>query len=214
MGTHILFLFIGEQRQLLTVHTDLLHTATKTYLNDRFARDQVCWLQEEDASTAELWRSFLYTGCIFSSDETTDQDTRDYGRAESHADGEWTKLAHCYFFAKVVRDEAFGNAAVTALIEKVKETERFPTGLAGEVYTYTQTGDKLRALIVDLHVWLGAGTCLVAPHEDAEGPVEFLQDVIAEMAEAGGKAREDGERLWESDPCAYHEHRVTSRCGT
>ena len=112
-----------------------------------------------------------------------------------------------------MRDEVFANAAVTALIEKVKESEHFPTGLAGGVYAYTQAGDKLRALIVDLHVWLEAGTCLVALHEDAEGPVEFLQDVTAEMAEAGGQVPEDGEKLWESDPCACHEHRVTARCG-
>lgn len=209
MGTHILFLFVGEERHLLTLHSEILPPATKAYLTTRFAAEQVCWIREEDATTANLWRAYLYTGKVFSNDEISDQDERDYGRAESHADGEWTKLAHAYFLGQTLRDEDFANASIKALIEKVKVTERFPTGIAGEVYTYTEPGDKLRCLVVDLHVWMGEGRCLVEPHEDAEGPVEFLRDVIAEMAEAN----EGGERLWETEGCAYHEHRFTGRCG-
>jgi hypothetical protein len=33
--------------------------------------------------------------------------------------------------------------------------DRSPTGLATEVYAHTTQGDKLRALLVDLHVWKG-----------------------------------------------------------
>lgn len=163
--------------------------------------------------TAELWRSFLYTGRIFSDDEAADQDEPDDGDEESHADGEWSKLAHAYFFAQSIRDERFANAAITALIEKVKAAERFPTGIAGEVYTFTKPADKLRCLVVDLHVWKEEGGCLRAPHEDAAGPLEFMRDVIAEMAEADGAWKEEGERLLERDACAYHTHTETERCG-
>jgi hypothetical protein len=33
--------------------------------------------------------------------------------------------------------------------------DRYPTGIATEVYNYTAPGDKLRSLVVDLHVWRG-----------------------------------------------------------
>lgn len=143
---------MGEPYQLLTVHTNLLPEATKAYLNTRFYAEQVCWLREEDPTIANLWRLYLYTGSILSDNEAADQDPPDTGNEDTNADGEWTELAHAYLFGRKVQDEGFANACVTALIEKVQETEHFPTGIASEVYACTRPGDRLRNLLVDLHV--------------------------------------------------------------
>lgn len=185
---------------------------TKDYLNNRFAMEQVCWLREEDPSIASLWRLYLYTGHIFSDDKATDQEVPDTGDEESHADGEWTKLAHAYLFGRKVQDEGFANACVTALIEKVQESERFPTGIAGEVYKYTSPGDKLRKLLVHLHVCVGRGECLKPPHEDADAPMEFHRNVRGELRRAGDAVHGEHVPLWETDRCAYHTHVSTRIC--
>jgi hypothetical protein len=41
--------------------------------------------------------------------------------------------------------------------------QRYPTGLANEVYSHTVHGDRLRALLVDLRVWKGKGAILKKP---------------------------------------------------
>ena len=207
----MLFLFAGEDHQLFTLHTELLPAATKSYLCERFAAQQFCWLREHDAGTVQLYRLFLYTSKIHSINEEMDQDTVDDGQAESHEDAEWTKLAHAYLLGRTIRDEAFANACVTAIIEKVKATERFPTGIASEVYANTLSRDSLRRLLVDLHVWTGEGKCVLPPHEDADGPRTFLRDVRLELRKTR-RLREEQEAPWEVDRCAYHVHEETKKC--
>lgn len=211
LGAHIFFLFVGETHQLLTVHSDLLAGSTKTYLNTRFYEGQVCWLPEVDPSIADLWRLYLYTGNVFSQDEAIDQDTADTGD-ESHADGEWSKLAQAYLLGRKIQDDGFLDACVSALIAKVQDTGRFPTGIAGEVYMGTAPGDKLRKLIVDLHVYMGECECLREPHEDARGPKAFLRDVQREKRRASDILRRPRVQPWESDPCMYHVHGEMTWC--
>jgi hypothetical protein len=113
-----------------------------------------------------------------------------------------------------VRDERFANASIDAIIEKMTVSERYPTGIASEVYQHTNTGDNLRELLVDVHVWQGQGTWVKAPHDDATGPMEFLHDVIQGLATAGGDIyEEDAEVPWQEAPCLYyHVYEVTGRC--
>ena len=131
-----------------------------------------------------------------------------------HADAEWTRLAHCYLFGLSLKDEAFTNASIDAIIEKMVISDRYPTGIASEVYQFTPTGDNLRELLVDVHVWKGRGTWVKAPHDDATGPMEFLQDVIGGLGTAGPEIHEaDAEMPWEEAPCAYyHVHEATGQC--
>ena len=160
----------------------------------------------------KIYQTYLYTGRIASIGER-DQERPDNHRAEIHNDAEWTRLVHCYLFGTTVRDEAFANAAITAIIEKVKETDRFPSGVATEVYEYTEQGDRLRRLIVDLHVWFGKGSCIRRSHQDADGPREFLQDVVQGLAVAGPDVYDPEIGMpWELR-CAYHLHNHTQRCG-
>lgn len=114
-----------------------------------------------------------------------------------------------------VKDERFANASTTAIIEKMKELDWYLTGIASEVYQYTQPDDKLRQLLVDLHVWKGQGSWIKPPHGDADAPKEFLQDVIAGLTRVGSDMYEaDAEMPWEVDGCAYHTHARGEPCKT
>jgi len=112
-----------------------------------------------------------------------------------------------------VKDERFANAAVSALIEKMTESDRYPTGIASEVYACTPRDDNLRRFIVDLHVYKGQGSWIRAPHGDADAPREFIQDVINGLAVAGSSIYEDDVQMpWDRGICEYHKHTVTPRC--
>ena len=142
----------------------------------------------------------------------SDQERPDNGRREAHSDAEWTKLAHCYFFGKTVKDQRFANASITALIEKMQEIDRYPTGLASEVYQFTSKCDGLRQLIIDVHVWKGLGSWVKAPHDDATALVEFLQDVIKALAAEGANIQDpDAEMPWHVK-CAYDVHGSAEVC--
>ena len=197
----------------MTVHSGLLPDSTKAYIAERNTGEPLYQLPEEDVTVFRIYRLFLYTGTIFSFTEN-DQDQPDNGRHVVHADAEWTRLAHCYLFAIAVRDERFANASIDALIEKMTVADRYPTGIASEIYQNTTANDNLRELLVDVHVWQGQGRWVKAPHDDATGPVEFLQDVIQGLATAGGDIYQaDAEVPWQEAPCLYyHVHEATGRC--
>lgn len=162
-GTHILFLFTGEQRDLITIHSALLPDETIAYIQEVNQGQLVFQLPDENIEIVEIYQTFLYTGRIPSIGDN-EQDWRDNGRATIYNDAEWTRLAHCYFLGVDLKDEKFANACLTAIIETVTDTDRFPSGVATEVYEFTQAGDRLRRLIVDLHVWFGKGLCIRHPH--------------------------------------------------
>lgn len=152
-----------------------------------------------------MYRLFLYTGRVTTIGRE-DQDASDDGRSEAHSDAEWTKLAHCYLLGKSIRDQKFANASITAITEKMDETDRYPTGLASEVYAFTTKGDNLRQLIVDVHVWKGLGQWIRAPHDDTDGPAEFMQDVLNSMATEGASIHEEDVTMPWDVQCAYHVH--------
>ena len=208
----MLFLFLGPQRELVTIHSDLIPESTKAYINERSQGQQAYQLPDEPVEIFQIYRLFLYTGGIFSV-SARDQDQPDNGRSKVHDDSEWTKLAYCYLFGLTVRDEKFANASISAIIEKMIEVDRYPTGIASEVYDLTKDGDELRKLLTDIHVWRGQGTWLKPPHGDADAPKEFLQDVITGLVKAGSELYEDVAMPWVKNGCVYHSHQVTDRCG-
>ena len=208
----MLFIFVGQDHELVTLHTDLLPEATKAYINTRSTGQQVYQLPDEEVTIFRIYRLFLYSGNICSI-TTGDQLRQDNGRTQAHYDAEWTRLAHCYLFGMTVGDEKFANASIDAIIEKMADTDRYPTGIASEVYQFTSEGDNLRELLVDVHVWKGLGKWVRKPHDDAEGPMEFLQDVIQGLATAGEKIYDpEADMPWEGGTCYYHVHEVTGMC--
>ena len=213
LGNHVLFIFVGERRELVNNYSDLLPDPTKAYIAERSQGRAFYQLPEEAPDIVQMYRSFLYSCRIVSISEG-DIERPDNGRTATHNDAEWTKLAHAYLFGVTVKDERFANAYISAIIENVTETLRFPSGIATEVYQFTQSGDNLRKLIVDLHVWSGKGTSIQRPREDADGPKEILQDVTGGLAAAGARFHDpDMQMPWTLDECAYHSHDGTGRCG-
>ena len=165
----------------------------------------------ENPAIVNIYRLFLYKDLIFSQ-SAGDQDVEDDGESEAHNDAEWSRLAHRYFFGNTVKDERFANASIDAMIDKMEEVDRYPTGIASEVYTYTEPGDKLRQVIVDVHVWKGLSTWIKPPHDDANGPKDFFQDVVQGMQAAGVNLYDENAPMpWDSQ-CAYHSHALTSKC--
>lgn len=121
--THVLFIFVGQERKLITLHTDLLPDSTKTYLEQRGLQAGCYELYDESVEIVQLYRLFLYTGQLFSIG-TSDQDTVDNGRAKAHSDAEWVRLAHCYLLGLTLSDERFANVAVDGIVEKLKDSVR------------------------------------------------------------------------------------------
>ena len=61
--------------------------------------------------------------------------------------------------------------------------------------------------------FLGLGTWISPPHEDAFRPGDFLQDVNDGMAAAAVLLQEDDVPMpWEHDVCQYHKHDFTVKC--
>ena len=197
---------------MITVHYDLLPEATKAYIEEQNAGQHIYQLPDDDIDTVQIYRSFLYNGHIYSIREASENRSGN-STQRVHVDGEWTKLAHCYIFAVTVHDEKFANACVTAIVEKMAAIDWYPTGIANEVYSFTNGGDNLRKLLVDVHVYKGLGQWVRPPHDDANGPVEFLQDVISGLAAVWSEVYEEDVMMpWEENVCAYHSHQVTFRC--
>lgn len=206
-------MFIGAERDLITIHTDLLPDTTKTYIAERNIGNPIFQLPSEDVTMFQIYRLFLYTGIVYSI-TNDDQDSPDDGHCVVHADAEWARLAQCYLLASVVKDERFANAAIDAIVEKMTISDRYPTGLASEVYQGTSKGDNLRKLLVDVHLWKGLGTWLGAPHDDSSGPTEFKQEVYTLYRAASTEIfYEDAEMPWEESTCLhYHVHENTAPC--
>ena len=216
IGNHMLFLFVGIAQELITIHSDLFPQRTQQYIINQTAGLQTYQLPNEDPHIFRIYRTFLYDGFLDTVSSDAERDVlQDNSEGSVVGDVEWMRLAHCYLLGKSVEDERFANAAIDAIVEKGTEGDSWPTGLANEVYNYTSPGDRLRKLIVDIHVWRGVGEWVWAPHDDANGPAEFMRDITLSMGGAGAELYEDDAVMpWEKDLCGeYHEHAGSARCG-
>ncbi|KAK5168059.1 uncharacterized protein LTR77_006627 [Saxophila tyrrhenica] len=213
LANHILMIFVGQSAELVTVHSNLLPDATQAHINQVCAGLPTYQLPGEDPEIFHIYRSWLYDKKLYTIADG-DRELERAGRMSVHKDGEWTRIAHCYLLGVTLKDERFANAALSGMVEKTIAADRYPTGIASDVYAHTSSGDKLRKLIVDFHVWKGLGGWIKAPHDDSNGPVEFIRDVVTSMADAGGHIyREDCEAPWAQDLCGvYHLHEASEKC--
>jgi hypothetical protein len=134
MQTFVLFLHIGPDKTLTSLHKALLPASTLAILDAKAAQQMIqqtpmYFIEDHLPETFEMYRAFLYTGKIFSSNAQVDQDYADNGLDETHDDGEWMRLAHMYLMGLDLDDERFRNAIVDALVEKVAETVCWPFAL-------------------------------------------------------------------------------------
>ncbi|CAK4033519.1 Hypothetical predicted protein [Lecanosticta acicola] len=216
IGNHVLLLFVGAARELITLHTNLLPEITQAYLQARAIAAPFHQLPDESPGTVRIYRDYLYTGKIHSVAENDDTDELGGGITSQ---GEWSCLAQLYLLGIEVRDERFANQVIDSIIDKVEEDadeQHYPTGLANEVWTGTKTGDKLRKLIVDLHIWVGKGHGIdeQGQHDDRNGPMDFKHKVAMGVLK-NRQAIYDSEikAPWEVNACQYHAHLSTQPCG-
>ncbi|KAF2211435.1 hypothetical protein CERZMDRAFT_98320 [Cercospora zeae-maydis SCOH1-5] len=217
LGQHILILFVGPERQLITMHTNLIAASTAHWLYTVPARlNGLIHLVDQDPELVAIWRLYLYTGKVWSQWDG-DFDEADDGEQPVHEDREWHRLMLLYVLARSLRDEAFGNKVLDSIFEKANISDRYPTDLAAEVWEHTTWGDNLRKVIIDLHVWKGQGTGIRESHADRNGPTDFLDRVRTSLTIAGDRVKDAGITLpWanSSNRCAkYHTHHFTHYCG-
>lgn len=165
-----------------------------------------------------LWRDYLYTGKIHSI-TPSNEDVNILGEGMTN-ESEWHLLAQLYFFAVRLHDEKCSNTVISSFIEKVSsdpEEWHYPTGLATEVWASTVENDKLRTLLIDLHIWVGKGAGIdeTGGHEDRFGPQEFKHAVAMGVLKERKKMEMQGVKApWEEDVCRrYHVHVETEMCG-
>ncbi|KAI5369602.1 hypothetical protein Slin15195_G004770 [Septoria linicola] len=216
LAQQILFLFVGPEPQFMTLHTNILPKIVCDYLYTITSRPRgFIHLVDLDPQLFALYRLYLYTGQVWSQWDG-DTDVEDDGQRATHEDCEWHRLMLLYVLAMTLRDETFANKIIDSIVEKVDETDRYPTDLATEVWESTSEGDRLRKLIVDLHVWKGQGTGVRRPHADQDGPDAFLDMVRLGLQRAGHRVSLASiTQPWETagSRCAvYHSHKRTEYC--
>lgn len=136
-------------------------------------------------------------------------------------ESEWHLLAQLYLLTQRLHDEKCSNAVISAFIEKVSSDPdewHYPTGLASEIWSSTEESDKLRTLLVDLHIWVGKGAGIdeASGHEDRFGPREFKHAVAMGVLRERKEMEMQGVKApWEEDVCRrYHVHVETEMCGS
>jgi len=213
----MVFVLLGDgpkaSRETKLFHRNLLMSVSGFFaagLTSSFkeASTGIFELEEEDSATFSVFEQWVYRNQLFIKNPITSSpdlfsDTEDDQQ-------EWECLPRLYTLGERLDAPRFKDAVVSAIIEKVNESKVVPDNWAAYVYQNTVSACALRRLIVDFHVFahqfklLKKGAC-----PDAEEPeMQFVQDAIARMADAGQKvfAVDAGAEMPWSDACAYHEH--------
>ncbi|KAG9638778.1 hypothetical protein KCU64_g13663, partial [Aureobasidium melanogenum] len=216
LGTEMVFVLLGsgpkETRETKVFHRNLLMSVSGFFaagLTSSFkeAETGVFELEEEDPATFTVFEQWVYKDRLFikktASSSSSSPDTED-------DDQEWECLPRLYTLGERLCAPRFKDAVISAVIEKVNESKVIPDTWASYVYQNTVSACALRRLIVDFHVFAHQGKLLKkGACPDVEEPeLEFLQDAVARMVDAGRKvfaADTAGEMPW-VDACAYHEH--------
>lgn len=205
---------IGDEDQKINhgtfvVHKGLLMSTSSLFakgLSGNFIESHtgVFRMPEEDAATFSLFVQWLYFGKLFVK-TTTELATNDQ-------DEEWLHLPRLYTLGERLDAPKFKDAVVSAIIEKVNETEVMPVNWADYVYGNTVSACGLRRLLVDFHVHAHRGNLLQknASPDVKEPSVDFLQDAISRMVEIGSEMFKDVDMPWIVNPCRYHEHEGVS----
>lgn len=166
-------------------------------------------LEEEDSATFSVFEQWVYRNRLFIKKPSTASPSSASSDAEDDQQ-EWECLPRLYTLGERIDAPRFKDAVISAVIEKVNESKVVPDNWATYVYQNTVTACPLRRLIVDFHVFANQGKLLKkGACPDAEEPeMQFLQDAIARMAEAGEKvfAADTGAEMPWRDACVYHEH--------
>ncbi|KAI4722334.1 hypothetical protein E4T48_01382 [Aureobasidium sp. EXF-10727] len=218
LGSEMVVVLLGAGPKHLR-QTKLLHRNLLTSISGFFARGlnsgfresetKVFELEEEDAATFSVFEQWVYKDRLYTK-KASASESASFSDAEDDDDGqEWGFLPRLYTLGERLDAPNFKDAVISAIIEKVAETNVVPDTWASYVYQNTVSGNTLRRLIVDFHVFAHQGRLLSreACPDAVEPEYEFLRDVVQRVAEAGQRVFAVGgvEMPW-GDACLYHEH--------
>jgi hypothetical protein len=163
-------------------------------------------LDDVDASTFAIYVSWLYRAEL--------PVRIDAPGLEGNA--EYLAVARAYVLGDRLRDVAFCDACVDAMIVKAqtKATDGLvwhPVGpVIAYIYNNTMPNSKARKLLVDIYTVSGHSEWLVKwADKDTDLPSDFLFDLTVALMDA--KRASHIKRLFEQ-PCEYHEHKEEKSC--
>ncbi|KAI4725118.1 hypothetical protein E4T49_07127 [Aureobasidium sp. EXF-10728] len=199
LGSEMVVVLLGAGPKHLR-QTKLLHRNLLTSISGFFARGlnsgfresetKVFELVEEDAATFSVFEQWVYKDRLFIK-KASASESASFSDAEDDDDGqEWESLPRLYTLGERLDAPNFKDAVISAIIEKVAETNVVPDTWASYVYQNTVSGNTLRRLIVDFHVFAHQGRLLgkEACPDAVEPEYEFLRDVVQRVAEVGQRA--------------------------
>ncbi|KAH6637814.1 hypothetical protein C7974DRAFT_148983 [Boeremia exigua] len=178
--------FVGKAQQKFVVHQSLLTGRSPFFdkaLNGRWAEadERAVKLHEDEPTVFAVYVHLLYTDKIAVSPTL-------FGTTTGDVDGERKILAKLYILAEKVQDVETKNKTMAALMGTLRDQvggKRVSLSLrfVQTIYNGTPNGSMARKLIVDSFVEQGTGTPfrLGGRMEDAVWPVEFMQELLAEV---------------------------------
>jgi hypothetical protein len=211
----MVFVLLGNgpkaNRETKIFHKNLLMSVSgffATGLTSSFkeAETGVFELGEEDSATFSVFELWVYKDRLFIKKAIASPSSSSDAEDDHQ---EWECLPRLYTLGERLDAPRFKDAVISAIIEKVNESDMIPDNWATYVYQNTVSACTLRRLIVDFHVFAHQGKLLKkgACPDAQEIEFEFLQDAMERMSEAGQSVFgvDAAEMPW-SDACVYHEH--------
>ena len=156
----------------------------------------------------EDFHSFLYTGRIYSGDES---ETKSPGY-----DKEWWRLEHSWILGEVLLSGAFKDAVIDAIIHKIAVTKNWPITMYSAIYPHASDTSPIKKLMVDIvvHRWSKKDVSALKTQHNPALKAKFLQDVVVALFEvrASSKAEHTKSPITLNSGCTYHEHEADKPC--
>lgn len=159
------------------------------------AQERIIPLPEDDPVIFSVYQKWLYAGLIHTRPNSI----------PSKTDDEYNMLVKAYIFGEKIMDSTFKDSVADAIVEKLRFTHRFDTGLTGLVFENTLPTSPLRRLWLDAYYnfgspeWLNAS--LVGDTINSEFMVEFSRYQMQFRAKSGAFGPD---AMFAS--CTYHAH--------
>lgn len=159
------------------------------------AQERTIPLPEDDPNIFSVYQRWLYAGLIHTRPNST----------ASKTDDEYSMLVKAYILGEKIMDSNFKDSIADAIVEKLRLTHKFDTGLTDLVYNNTLPASLLRRLWLDAYYNFGApewlNASLVGDTINAEFMVEFSRYQMQYRASSGAFGPD---AMFAS--CTYHGH--------
>lgn len=125
--------------------------------------------------------------------------------------GNANSACRAWIFGEMRGAQAFKNAAMAHLINRVSAEWRLEVPMVREIYTNTLPDAPLRRLAVDMVVQSTTNIALWAKtaHVGREGrhiPRDYLFDILEKLDDPKQGQSSSGKAHWQMSKCDYHDH--------